>query len=162
MIPFHVEGMPVPSTTITLYNKQKDLRFSLRDYRRLISFLIFYLDIYTDELIVHFVTEKKICNLHKLLFDDPTPTDCISIPIDPPVQKSSDYHLLGEIFVCPKTAKLYAQKHRLDPEDELLRYVIHGILHLIGYDDITMKDRSLMKKKEEECLKLLTDFLGKH
>lgn len=159
MVPFSMEGVPIPSTTVTLYNKQKDLSFSLRDYRSVILFLISYLNIHTDELIVQFVTEKKICHVHKLLFDDPTPTDCISIPIDPPVKKRVDYHLLGEIFVCPKTAKIYAQKHGLDPQEELLRYVIHGVLHLIGYDDITMEDRSLMKKKEEECLEYL---LGRH
>src|SRR5690242_6694751 len=120
MVALNIEGMPIPSKkpTITLYNKQKDLSFSLRDYRRLILFLISHLNIHTDELIVQFVTEKKICHVHKLLFDDPTPTDCISIPIDPPVKKRAVYHLLGEIFVCPKTAKIYAQKHGLDPQEE--------------------------------------------
>lgn len=39
-------------------------------------------------------------------------------------------------------------------ESELLRVVIHGVLHLIGFDDHTDEDRSLMREKEEECLKL--------
>lgn len=38
-------------------------------------------------------------------------------------------------------------------ESELLRVVIHGVLHLIGFDDHTDEDRSLMREKEEECLK---------
>src|SRR6202041_2455638 len=109
-------------------------------------FLIDYLRIATDELIVHFVTEKKIRYLHHLLFNDPSITDCISIPIDPPSHDVSGYHVLGEIFVCPKAAKLYAKEHDLDPKEELFRYVIHGLLHLIGYDDMTVKDRRIMKK----------------
>lgn len=39
-------------------------------------------------------------------------------------------------------------------ESELLRVVIHGVLHLVGFDDHTDEDRSRMREKEEECLKL--------
>lgn len=38
-------------------------------------------------------------------------------------------------------------------ESELLRVIIHGVLHLIGYDDHTDEERSLMREKEEECLR---------
>lgn len=38
-------------------------------------------------------------------------------------------------------------------ESELLRVIIHGVLHLIGYDDHTDEDRSRMREKEEECLR---------
>jgi probable rRNA maturation factor len=106
-------------------------------------------------VIVHFVTAKKICYLHDLFFKDPTLTDCISVPLDPMGKRSGGYHLLGEIFVCPKAALLYAKEHVIDPQEETLRYVIHGLLHLIGYDDIKLKDRRVMKKKEEECLHTL-------
>lgn len=40
-------------------------------------------------------------------------------------------------------------------ESELLRVVIHGVLHLTGYDDLTDSDRQQMRDKEEECLQLL-------
>jgi probable rRNA maturation factor len=161
MAKVYTEGMSIPSK-ITLCNTQKDFSFSLRECKRDILFLISSLKIDTDELIVHFVTTKKICCLHRLLFDDPSATDCISVPIDPPSKHKSGYHLLGEIFVCPKTAKLYADEHGLDPHEELMRYVIHGLLHLIGYDDMTVKDRRVMKKKEEECLKLLANRKNKY
>lgn len=148
------EGMPIPST-ITITNSQKDLPISLTTCKRNILLLLSHLGIATHELIVHFVTEKKICHLHQLFFDDPSSTDCISVPIDAPLDRQSGYHVLGEIFVCAKTAILYAKEHDLDPHDELMRYVIHGLLHLIGYDDMTVKDRRVMKKKEEECLQII-------
>lgn len=148
------EGISFPST-ITITNSQKDLSLSIRDCKRNVLHLLTYLDIITDELIIHFVTEKKICQIHELLFNDPSPTDCISIPIDSASDTGSGYHILGEIFVCPKTAKLYAEKNKLDSCEEVMRYVIHGLLHLIGYDDMTVKDRRVMKKKEEECLLII-------
>ena len=39
-------------------------------------------------------------------------------------------------------------------ESELLRVMIHGVLHLTGFDDLTDEDESLMRSKEEECLSL--------
>ena len=39
-------------------------------------------------------------------------------------------------------------------ESELLRVIIHGVLHLVGFDDHTDEERALMRSKEEECLKL--------
>ncbi len=107
------------------------------------------LKISTQELIIHFVTEKKICEIHKKFFNDPTPTDCITFPIDS--------HTLGEVFICPKTAKIYAKEHRIHPQEELHRYIIHCLLHLIGYDDIQPQERAKMRRKENACLKKLTE-----
>lgn len=140
---------------IKIYNYQKDLSISSQEIKKALSLLLCHLCVTTDELILHFVTQKKISQLHNQFFNDPSPTDCISIPIDTPEEKQTGYHLLGEIFVCAKIAKEYAQAHQLNVYRELIRYVIHGLLHLIGYDDMQLKDRRKMKAKEEECLKIL-------
>lgn len=148
-----------PLNKLTLYNTQKDVRLSLSQVRRVLRLCIEYLDISTDEVIFHFVSVKKICSLHKRFFDDPSPTDCISFPIDPPTKESNGYHLLGEIFICPQVAKLYAKEHALSLFEEVIRYSIHGLLHLIGYDDIHLKDARAMRKKEEEVIKIITKSL---
>ncbi|HEY2809848.1 MAG TPA: rRNA maturation RNase YbeY [Rhabdochlamydiaceae bacterium] len=139
----------------TLYNTQKDLPLSIRKYKRAILSLLKHLKIATDEVIVHFVSEKKISALHRQFFNDPTPTDCISIPIDAPNRSPSGYRVLGEVFVCAKAAKTYAEEQKIAWRRELMRYVVHGLLHLIGYDDIKLKDRKKMQSKEEECLQFL-------
>lgn len=120
----------------------------------MISFLLDDLKVSTNEIIFHFVSEAKICALHKEFFNDPSSTDCITFPIDPPNEKKA-FHLLGEAFVCPKTALKYAQNHRINPLEELTRYVIHCLLHLLGYDDIQVEERAKMKRKENLCLKKL-------
>lgn len=101
-----------------------------------------------EEIAFHFVSKKKIAALHKKYFNDPAPTDCISFPIDAKF-------CLGEIFICPETALEYAEDHRLDPYEEATRYLIHGILHLLGYDDLEELGRRRMKREENRCLKLL-------
>jgi probable rRNA maturation factor len=119
--------------------------------RKAVSFLLKKLEIDTDEIIFHFVSEKKICSLHTEFFNDPTPTDCITFPIDSPGEKAS-WHILGEAFICPKTALTYSKHHRTDPLEELYRYVVHCILHLIGYDDLQASERARMKRKERTLL----------
>lgn len=77
-----------------------------------------------------------------MFFQDPTPTDCITFPFD---QK-----FLGEIFVCPKVAKEYDPKK---PHLETTLYIIHGILHLLGFNDIEKKERAKMALKQRHLLK---------
>jgi probable rRNA maturation factor len=139
---------------ITLHNRQRDLPLSLTHLRKAISFLLQNLKISTHEVIFHFVTESTICQIHEEFFQDPSPTDCITFPIDPPELKKP-LHILGEAFICPKVALEYAQEHRLPPEQELMRYVVHCLLHLIGYTDTRTKERNKMKRKERLCLKKL-------
>jgi probable rRNA maturation factor len=112
------------------------------------------LHIQTDELHFHFVTDKALRQLHATFFNDPSSTDCITFPLDP-VGETLPYHALGEAFICPKTALLYAKQHKIDPYEELYRYIVHCLLHLMGYEDTEPAARSKMKKKEGSCLKKL-------
>ena len=99
-----------------------------------------------DEVGIHYVETKIICDLHAEYFDDPSPTDCISFPIDQDIV--TGYRLLGDVFVCTETAVLYAQQQQLDPYQETMLYVVHGLLHLLGYDDIEEGERAIMRKAE--------------
>ncbi|MBT3394323.1 MAG: rRNA maturation RNase YbeY [Waddliaceae bacterium] len=102
-----------------------------------------------DEVAVHFVDTPEICRLHIQFFNDPAPTDCISFPID---GEDDDYRVLGEVFVCPETAIVYSVEHGVDVYEELTLYIIHGLLHLLGYDDISNKDRIAMRVAEQRHL----------
>ncbi len=94
--------------------------------------------------------------MHLDFFNDPTSTDCISFPLSSSDPKRTTYSVLGEVFVCPKVAIAYAKEHALDPYEEASRYVIHGILHLLGYDDLQPAEKRKMRAQENRCLKLLS------
>jgi probable rRNA maturation factor len=106
-----------------------------------------------DEVAIHFVSAKVICKMHKEFFQDPTITDCISFPLDD--AREANFCYLGDVFVCPKQAILYAEEHSLDPYREATLYIVHGILHLLGYDDIDESDVKIMRQKEQKHLKHL-------
>lgn len=122
----------------------------MKQMKSAVSFLLKDLKVSTDEVIFHFVTQTEICKLHKKFFNDPSVTDCITFPMDP-----VGGELLGECFICPKTAVEQAKEYGVTPREELYRYVVHCLLHLIGYDDIEPQDRTRMKRKERACLKKL-------
>lgn len=145
----------------TVYNKQKDLSLSIANIKLMIPFLLTHLGISTDEVILHFVSKTAIGKIHNTFFSDPSPTDCISFPMDSPQEEASEekHRILGEVFVCPQIALEYAKEQKLDPHKETALYIIHGILHLLGYDDITPSDRRQMRKMEQKCLKLCSPFV---
>lgn len=107
-----------------------------------------------DEVSIHFVTSEEITELHGEFFDDPTPTDCITFPIDDE-DEPEGYKVLGEIFVCPEVALNYARENDLDAEEELTLYLVHGLLHLLGYDDIEEEDRAQMREQEAFMMSIL-------
>lgn len=139
---------------INIYNYQKKLTLSRRSLQKIIKELLNNEGLSCSELSLYFVDEKAIKKLHKKYFNDSSTTDCISFPIDSPSEKSQ-YSILGEIFICTDIAIKYAKDHNLNPLDETALYIIHGFLHLIGYDDISEKDKTIMRKKEKSCMNLI-------
>lgn len=130
---------------IQVFNQQKDLKISKRAVKIFVATALSYLDVTCDEVHINFVTEKKICQIHKDFFNDPSPTDCITLPIDD--QKTPGYCLLGEVFICPKAALAYD-----NPYEETKLYIVHTLLHLIGYQDDTPRARAAMRTREKEIL----------
>lgn len=61
----------------------------------------------------------------------------------------------GDIFISIDRVKENAMKFEVAFEEELLRVMIHGILHLCGYKDKSKTDSDLMRKKENSALRLL-------
>ena len=126
---------------INIYNRQKALPLSTISVRTTPNSLFTFLSIPFTELSLYFITSEKITALHSQFFNDPTPTDCITFPLD------AGY--LGDVFICPEAAIQYAP---IDPYTETLLYIVHGFLHLIGHDDLKKEARRTMRKMEKRCM----------
>lgn len=138
---------------VTIYNTQK--RFAIDpDQATLLARRVIQAEGVTfDEVCLHFVGKKKICQLHSKYFNDPSPTDCISFPMDK--SDCMGYLVLGEVFVCPEAAARYVAEHGGELYEEISLYVVHGLLHLLGYDDIAENDRIQMRIKEKFHMDIL-------
>lgn len=98
----------------------------------------------TSEIGIVFVDERKIKDLHKKYLQRDYITDVISFRLD-----EEEGRVEGEVYVCIDQAKRQAREYGVSFRQEVSRLVIHGILHLLGYDDSTREQRSVMKKKED-------------
>mgnify|MGYP001344888465 CR=1 FL=1 len=63
--------------------------------------------------------------------------------------------LYGEIFVCLDVAVRQARRFHTTWQDELVRYIVHGVLHLLGYDDLAVGPRRRMKARENALVREL-------
>ena len=87
--------------------------------------------------------------LHAKFLNDPSPTDVITFP------GNTEEDIAGEICVSIDTAYSYAKIHDIDFSQELTLYLVHGWLHLAGFNDQDEKERQTMKKEEKECISIL-------
>jgi probable rRNA maturation factor len=106
------------------------------------------------ELSLSFVDTDEITQLNTLYRDRTEPTDVLSFELDNPRADSFETAggriLLGDIVVQPDIARTRAAAEGVDFEEELGILVIHGILHLLGYDHMEQEDARLMEAREDE------------
>jgi probable rRNA maturation factor len=76
------------------------------------------------------------------------PTDVISFPLPEPEVPT----VAGELIVSAEMAALTAAELGVDPRDELALYIVHGLLHLCGYDDLSEAGAAAMRRREDELL----------
>jgi probable rRNA maturation factor len=101
------------------------------------------------------VDDAIMAGLHERYFNDRRPTDVISFDLrDEPASKAIE----GEIVVSAQTARRAAKDLGLTQRQEVLRYAIHGALHLAGYDDRTPALRRRMRQREDEVLAALGEM----
>ena len=88
---------------------------------------------------VSLIDDAQIRRVHAQFMDNPTPTDVITFP----------YGLEGEILISIETAERQALAFKASFEQEILLYLIHGLLHLAGYDDSTSTERVEMEQVQK-------------
>jgi probable rRNA maturation factor len=98
------------------------------------------------------VDDATIHGINKRFLDHDEPTDVISFPLSGAGTKKIE----GELVIGVEVAKRQAEERGHAIDAELCLYVIHGLLHLCGYDDKKPKDAAEMRAKERHYLHLLS------
>ena len=110
----------------------------------------------SGELNVIFVEAKRIQELNNTYLGKNEPTDVLAFPIDS--QKSTIGEtptLLGDVVICPAKAKENASAQKKNHDEEIALLVLHGILHILGYDHAYPEEKAVMKNREQELLSKL-------
>ena len=97
-----------------------------------------------------FLSDRAIRKLNNEYKSEDHPTDVLSFRIDR--KEFGEKRFLGEIFISIDTARRNSKVFGTDIGEEAVLYIIHGILHLFGYDDLRARDRLCMSGKQEKIL----------
>lgn len=149
------------SLDLTLRNRQQTRLVDIRLLRRVCTTLLAeLLPIKNAELGVTLVAAPEMTRINGQFLQHEGSTDVITFDYseapDPSPQPSNPRPKLhGELFICLDEALLQARRFRTTWQSELVRYIIHGTLHLLGHDDRRSPDRRQMKREENRLLRLL-------
>ena len=113
--------------------------------------ILFFLECENQELSILLTDDKKIRELNKKYRGQDRATDVLSFPQNDREENELDYHLMGDVVISTVTAKRQAAEHGLTLEEEIVLLLIHGILHLLGFDHERSDEESChMKQKTRE------------
>ncbi|MEB3323491.1 MAG: rRNA maturation RNase YbeY [Synechococcaceae cyanobacterium] len=136
---------------LLLRNAQRDCPVNLRFLRQTLRRLLeVELRLEGYDLALHLITAKAMARANLTHLGHEGPTDVITFNYaDTPAR------LHGELLVCPAVARIQARDHGTSWMSEVIRYALHGVLHLRGYDDQTVLARRRMKREEDRLLDAL-------
>lgn len=169
--------------TLTLRNRQEVRRVDLRVLRQIVQALL--QETWPEggiNLAFYFVAAPEMTRLNETFLRHGGSTDVITFDYTEQVGQASRLpfayatvlpgldrqvacpaFLHGEIFVCLDEAVSQARQFHTTWQSELVRYVVHGVLHLLGYGDLDARPRRKMKKAEDSLVRGLAsqfDFRG--
>lgn len=134
-----VKNLSIYSSRNKLINKKKIHTF--------VSLLRKELGFSIDSLIINFIPSEKILHINHKYLNHYYPTDIITF--DYSAEKPA---IEAEIFISIDDAASNAKRYNVCFEEEIGRLIIHGILHLLGFDDKVKKNKIFMKKEENRLL----------
>jgi len=109
---------------------------------------------YSDtELTIRFVDEKESADLNKQYRHKSGSTNILSFPFETPAEVELD--LLGDLVICTDVVKKQAIEQKKDEIAHWAHMVVHGTLHLLGYDHLTDAEADIMEDKEIKILSQL-------
>lgn len=120
---------------------------------RLVAKLKETLNFKLENLLIVFVNSNSILKINKQYLKHNYTTDIITFNYS---KESNMFD--GEIYISVLDAQNNAKRYNVTLNSEIIRLIIHGILHLLGYDDIDRKDKLVMKKMENLLVDKLNNF----
>lgn len=105
------------------------------------------------ELTIRFVSEEESAELNNQYRNKQNPTNILSFPFEMP--EEVELNLLGDLIICSDVVKKEAVEQQKEELAHWAHMVVHGTLHLLGYDHLTDTEASIMETKEIKILSQL-------
>ena len=142
---------------LVIANRQRTKKINSRRLKDITEALLAELQITEAELGVNLVGKKEMALVNETFLQHEGATDVITFDHAGRRKAKSGKRkpLHGELFVCVDIATAQAKEFKSSWQAEVLRYIVHGVLHLLGYDDLKPDLRREMKREENRLVRWL-------
>lgn len=144
--------------TVSIRNIQKKQKVNTSRFRRSLKRLLKELDIENHEISVLIVDDEQIRKINRDYLNRDRSTNVISFAMTEGFSGNIHPEILGDIVISAETALRDAMAAGLQFGDEMEFLLIHGLLHLIGYNHENTKETRRMKKMEQELFYCLRHY----
>ena len=142
-----------PTLSLHVFNRQKTRRIDLHFLRQIARDVAPTCFPDGGELGVHLIDSTQMARLNERFLNHAGSTDVITFNYQ---ENPDETRVCGEIYISVDDAVQSAPRFRSTWQSELVRYLVHGVLHLRGYDDLQPAARRVMKREENRLLKDLS------
>lgn len=143
---------------IVVANRQRTRKINSRLLQAITASLLADLKIEEAELGINLVAAREMTLINETFLRHEGPTDVITfdyLNAECGV-RGAELNLHGELFVCLDEAVSQSKKFKTTWRLEIVRYLVHGVLHLLGHDDLHPAARRRMKREENRRLRELS------
>jgi probable rRNA maturation factor len=142
---------------LVIANRQRTKKINTRLLKQIVGALLVELKIAEAELGINLVGAKVMAKVNWDFLRHEGSTDVITFSHANSVSRvqNPEPQLHGELFVCVDEAVLQAKHFKTSWQAEVVRYIVHGILHLLGHDDLKPHWRRKMKREENRLVRRL-------
>ncbi len=131
---------------LQIHNFPSQLDPDQQFWQQLIQQITQTLQMKVNNLNIIFVDDPTLQHMHLQYLNDPEKTDVMTFDL------SDGDDLEGEIYISIDRARDQAKQYQVSLAEEILRLIIHGLLHLKGYNDLLPEEQKIMKQQEDELV----------
>ena len=143
---------------VLIDNRQSRQKISLKKIKQTVQVILDALDCPDSEISILIVDDPQIEDLNQQYLNRQGPTNVIAFAMREGEFSDLSPHLLGDVVISIDTAAREAQMAATSMEQRFNELLVHGILHLMGYDHETSADDArVMEDKNKEILALLSE-----
>ena len=143
---------------LVIANRQRSRKINSRLLKEIVGGLLAELEVTDAELGINVVAAREMALVNETFLKHTGSTDVITFDHREITRKSRRTTTIhGELFVCVDDAIAQAKEFKTNWQSEVARYIVHGVLHLLGYDDLKPQLRRTMKREENRLVRLLAD-----
>jgi probable rRNA maturation factor len=151
---------------LVIVNRQRTKKIDTRRLKQIVGGLFTELKLTEAELGINLVGEREMALVNETFLQHEGSTDVITFDhtdagrADSPLPADGAHGVTrptihGELFICVDDAIAQAKEFKTSWQSEVVRYIVHGVLHLLGYDDLKPHLRREMKREENRLTRLL-------